>query len=263
MTATLDLNACCSISYGHFAARWLLGQSFHPGGLRLTSGLAHLMGIQSSSEVLDAGSGRGASAVHLAQTVGCRVTGVTLEAEGVTAGYELAKGRGLEDCVDFVRGDIQQVELQDESFDFVLMECVLSILDRKGPTLSRLRGMLKPGGRVGLSDVTVAGRLPPELDGVLAAVGCIGGALSLGDHRALLEEQGFSVEHTEEREDALSTFLRDIGRKLLMAKVARKLGMLAIGESALAEGERILALAREQMYNNVLGYGLVVARKTG
>jgi SAM-dependent methyltransferase len=262
MTAAVDLNACCAVSYGHPLVRWLLGDSLHPGGLALTSGLAHLMGIEPSSSVLDAGSGVGASTVHLAQTLGCRVTGVTLEAEGVTAGYELARRHGVEDRVRFVRGDVRDVELPDASFDYILMECVLSILAGKAATLRRLYGLLRPGGRLGLSDVTVSGPLPPPLLGVLATVGCVGGALSLAEYRIVLGDAGFAVEHSEDCEAVASSFMRDIGGKLLMAEVACKLGKLHIVEGVLAEGERLLASVNEQVRSGVLGYGMVVARKS-
>ena len=101
MSVQGDLMACCSATYGHSWARWLLGDSFHPGGRELTSRLAGLMGVQPSSRVLDAGSGMGASAVHLARQIECRVTGVTLEEEGVRAGRELAAHHGVENRVKF------------------------------------------------------------------------------------------------------------------------------------------------------------------
>ena len=116
----VDVGACCAVSYGLPWARWLLGDSFHPGGLELTSRLAGLMGIGPGSHVLDAGSGRGASAVHLAESLGCRVTGITLEQEGVDAGQELARSREVEARVDFVQGDLDTFQATDGGFDHVL-----------------------------------------------------------------------------------------------------------------------------------------------
>jgi SAM-dependent methyltransferase len=259
-TAT-GLNACCAVSYGHPLARWLLGDSFHPGGLALTARLARLMGIQSSSVVLDAGAGLGASAVHLARTVGCRVTGVTLEEEGPSAGYEMAGRRGVVDRVTFAQGDLHHVPLRGQSFDFVVMECVLSILQEKGAALRRLHGLLKPGGCLGLTDVTVSGPLPQELQGLLATAGCIGGALSLAEYGALLEAQGFEVEQSEQCEAVASLFLTGVGRMLLMAEVAVKLGKLSVGPATLAEWKRVLESAQEQARRGVLGYGLLIARR--
>ena len=259
--APLDLRACCEISYGHPLIRWFLGESLHPGGLNLTTRLANVAGIGSSATVLDVGSGSGASAVHLAKTLGCRVAGVTLEREGVLAGYELAKSGNVEDLVHFVQGPIQQFQMTPRSFDFAIMECVLSLIESKGEALSHLFGLLRPGGRLALSDVTVNGPLPPELRGISATVGCIGGALSLDDYAALLEEQGFDVVYRENRRGALSSLLRDIRRKLWIADVARRLGRLRVGGELLAEGKRLLTSAQAQVRKGVLEYGLLVARK--
>ena len=259
--ALADLNTCCKISYGHPLARWLLGDSFHPGGLALTTRLARLVGIDGASRVLDAGSGLGASAVHLARTVGCRVTGVTLEAEGVSAGYELADRHGVDEKVRFVQGDLRRIGLEQETFDFVLMECVLSIIPEKAAVLRHLHGLLRPGGRLGLTDVTVSGPLPQELRGLLATVGCVAGALSLSEYAALLEDHGLVVEHRQDCGAAVSSFLQEIKGKVLMVGVASELGRLPIGDGALAEGKQILAAVQEQVRRRVLGYGLLVARK--
>ena len=217
-SAVAELSACCRVSYGHPLARWVLGDSLHPGGLALTSRLADQMAIQASSEVLDVGSGLGATAVHLSRTIGCRVTGVTLEEEGIAVGSELARREGVEDRVSWVRGDVQEIDLGAREFDFVLVECVLSILADKANALRRLHGLLKPGGRLGLTDVTVSGTLPPNLQGLLATVGCVGGALSPAGYRALLEAEGFVVERSEDCEDVVATFLHDIKGKLLVGE---------------------------------------------
>ena len=193
MVRESDILACCATAYSHPAARFLLGDSFHPGGLALTAELAQLSGIDAESRVLDAGSGPGTSAVHLAKTTGCRVVGITLEQEGVTRGRELARQHGVEERTVSFQGDIQEAELELETFDVVLIECVLSIVPDKAATLSRLNDLLRPGGRLGLTDVTVNGRLPPELRGVLATGGCVGDALSLKQYCTLVETGGFSV----------------------------------------------------------------------
>ena len=262
MPTKVDVNACCAVTYGHPLVRWLLGDSLHPGGLSLTSRLARLMGIDRSSSVLDAGSGVGASTVHLARTIGCRATGVSLEAEAVTAGYELARRHGVQDRVSFVQGDIRSVELPDAPFDYILIECVLSILAGKAAAISSLDGLLRPGGRIGMSDMTLSGPLPASLLGVLATVGCVGGALSLAEYRTIFENAGFTVEYGEECEGVASSFLRDIGEKLQIVELAWDLDGDRVGEGALPEGKRLLASVNEQVRSGVLGYGTVVAHKS-
>ena len=261
MQPSLTLNACCSVAYGHPAVRWLLGDSFHPGGLALTTRLANAMNIGESSLVLDAGSGTGASAVHLARTTGCRVTGVTLEAEGASNGREEASRHGVEDKVAFVHGDIMEVDLPPEPYDAVVMECLLSILANKPAALARLHGLLKPGGRLGITDVTVDGPLPSKLEGLLAAVGCVGRARSIQEYGRLLADQGFTVECSENCDGAASSFLGRIDRRLRMAGLASRLRLLPVSVDAIAEGRELLSSVRELVERGVLGYGLIVARK--
>ena len=261
MTLELDLKTCCTSAYSHPWARWLLGDSFHPGGLELTSNLAEVMGIGRGSRVLDAGSGVGTSAVHLARTIGCHVNGVTLEEAGVRAGCDLAAFQGVEDLVELTQGNLEEYDQVAGSFDFVLVECVLSILPDKSNALKRLFGLLKSGGAMGISDVTVSGPLPSELRSVLATVGCVGGALSLEGYGAIAEEQGFVTEHIRSCNDALSSFLEGINKKLLIGEVASKLGKLPVSDSLIAEGIRLIAATRAQVRLGTLGYGLLVARK--
>ena len=261
MLPDVSLSTCCAVSYGHPLARWLLGDSFHPGGLGLTTLLAHVMGLRPASTLLDAGSGRGASAVHLAKTFECHVVGVTLEEEGIAAGYQQARQNGVEDRVKLIQGDVQGIDLEAASFDAVLMECVLSILPRKEATLQRLLDVLRPGGHLGLTDVTVQGPLPPHLQGVLAVAACTGDARSLGEYAELIQKAGFAVDQSQDLTEIAASFLRGLKGKLLMAEVGIRLGKLPIPIDAIAQGKQLLAEVEDLVRQGVLSYGLVAVHK--
>ena len=257
----LDVNACCAVTSGHPLARALLGDSLHPGGLALTSRLAVNMGIGATSNVLDVGSGLGATPVHLAQSKGCSVTAVTLEREGVATGAGMASREGVGERVRFVEGDILETDVGAGTFDSIVTECVMSIFTDKPAATRRLVGLLGPHGRIGLTDVMVSGPLPPELSGVLATAGCVGGALSMQGYCDLLTLEGMALEHVEDCRDVAEDFLSGISKKLVMAEIASGLGKLSIGEGLLSEGKRLLAKARDLAASGVLSYGMVVARK--
>ena len=261
MLPDASLSTCCAVSYGHPLARWLLGDSFHPGGLDLTTRLAHIMSLRPASTLLDAGSGLGASAVHLAKTFECNVVGITLEEEGIAAGYQQARQHGVEDRVKLIQGDIQEIYLEAAPFDAVLMECVLSILPRKEATLHRLLDATRPGGQLGLTDVTVHGPLPPHLQGVLAVAACTGDARSLEEYADLIRAAGFAVDQSQDLPEIAASFLRGIKGKLLMADVAIGLGKLPIGDDVLAQGKQLLAEVDDLVRQGVLSYGLVTAHK--
>ena len=139
-----ELEACCKLSYGHPAARWLMGDSFHPGGIELTDRLAGLLAIGPSDNVLDAGSGVGTTAVRLAESKGCEVTGATLEAEGVVAGEALARTRGVSDRVAFIQGDFAELPANVGPFTVAVMECVLFDRARQGPSIGQPQAAPRP-----------------------------------------------------------------------------------------------------------------------
>ena len=256
-----ELEACCKLSYGHPAARWLMGDSFHPGGIELTDRLAGLLAIGPSDNVLDAGSGLGTTAVRLAESKGCEVTGATLEAEGVVAGEALARTRGVSDRVSFIQGDFAELPANIGPFSVALMECVLSIVPDKGRALGRLRRRLGHGARLGLSDVTVEGDLPAEFEVVMARAGCLAGALPQDAYEELLRKEGFAVEESVDCHEAATSFLAGISVKLQAARLAIGLGHLNVPKGILDQAERLIGLAAELADRRVIGYSLVVARR--
>lgn len=165
----------------------------------------------------------------------------------------------MEARTTFLQSDIMEGWPDGEPFDTVLMECVLSILPDKPAALRGLHGLLRPGGRIGLTDVTVSGALPDELQGLLDAVGCVWNARSLGEYGALVTDQGLLVETALDLPETAASFLRDLGAKLMLAEVAAKLGKLPIGGDVLGEAKRLLAATRGLVSSGALSYGMVVA----
>ena len=257
----ITLGECCATIYSNPLARLVLGKSLHPGGLDLTGKVAQLAGVEAGSRVLDAGSGRGASAVHLAKRFGCHVLGVTLEESGVAAGYEAARRSGVDDLVAFRQGNLLSVDLDASAFDVALMECVLSILPQKEAALSRLREALRPGGRLAVTDVTVSGPVPADLQGLLAVAGCVGDARSQEEYRALLESQGFAVEETQDLRETVESLLKSIKGKMIMGEIAIKLGKLPVDIALFNQAKAILRQVQDLVGNGTLSYGLILARK--
>ncbi len=220
-----------------------------------------LTAIGPDSLVLDAGSGRGTTAVHLAVTLGCRVMGITLEAEGVEAGVELARQEGVADKVSFLQGDIADARADIAAFDAAIMECVLSILPNKPAALERLHGVICPTGYLGITDVTVNGPLPPELQGILAVAGCVADARSLDEYASLISDAGFNVMETTDLQDVLLATLKDIKGKLMVAEIATKLGKVSLDPELLPQAKSMLASVTELVSNGTLSYGMVVAQK--
>lgn len=258
---TAQMQQCCTSLYTHPVARFLLGESLHPGGLGLTRQLGHRLGLGSESRVFDAGSGFGASAIHLAATFGCSVTGMTLEAEGPSGIRTRAEAAGVADRVSVTQGDIVEERGWEARFDACLAECVASILPDKGKGAASFHRLLRPGGRLGLTDVTVSGPLPDRLLGLFGVAGCVGGALSLDGYAAMLSGAGFEIRAKESLPEVASTFLHDLGNKLMIAEISVKLGKIDLPLEMLEEAKSLHREAREMAHTGTLGYGLLIARR--
>jgi ubiquinone/menaquinone biosynthesis C-methylase UbiE len=115
--------------------------------------------------------------------------------------------------VEFLKGEIENIPLPDNSVDVIISNCVINLSADKNRVLSEAFRVLKPGDRFAVSDVVTRGEIPPQIrESVLLWVGCVAGALEENEYRAKLTEAGFeqvAIEPTRiyRTEDAMSFFL--------------------------------------------------------
>jgi SAM-dependent methyltransferase len=262
MTLTEDeLKACCATAYASPAARWLLGESFHPGGARLTARLIRALAVGPGSAVVDVASGLGTSAIQLARETGCDVVGVDLSPESVAAATRAAEEARLAGRVRFLCGDAEALPLPDAAADGVLCECALCTFPDRAAAAAELARILRPGARLALSDVTAdPGALPPELGTVTAWIACLGGARPLGQIGEELARAGLIVEVVERHDQALADLLDRVEARLRAACLLGD-GIPRELRSGIGRGLELLAAARQALDEGALGYGVVVARR--
>jgi arsenite methyltransferase len=151
--------------------------------------------LRPGETVLDLGSGGGMDVILSARRVGPtgRAIGLDMTDEMLDLARRNAADAGV-DNVEFRKGEIEDIPLPDGSVDVIISNCVINLSTDKQAVFAEMHRVLRPGGRIGISDVVAD-------DGLDAAeraqqselVGCIVGALSIGEYRTGLECVGFTA----------------------------------------------------------------------
>src|SRR3954467_14577385 len=143
--------------------------------------------------VLDLGSGGGIDVLLSARRVGPagKAYGLDMTDEMLALANENKRKAGVEN-VEFLKGQIESIPLPDSSVDVIISNCVINLSSDKDRVLREAFRVLKPGGRLAVSDVVTRGEIPDEVrQNVLLWVGCIAGALEENDYREKLGKAGF------------------------------------------------------------------------
>jgi SAM-dependent methyltransferase len=149
--------------------------------------------------VLDLGSGGGIDVLLSAQRVGPtgKAYGLDMTDEMLALANENRRKAGAEN-VEFLKGEIENIPLPDNSVDVIISNCVINLSADKDRVLREAFRVLKPGGRFAVSDVVTRGAIPNEIrQKVLLWVGCIAGALEENEYRSKLRAAGFEKVEVE------------------------------------------------------------------
>jgi len=169
--------------------------------------------LQPGETVLDLGSGGGIDVLLSAKRVGPtgKAYGLDMTDEMLDLARENQKKAGAQN-VEFLKGTIENIPLPDNTVDVIISNCVINLSGDKDRVLREAFRVLKPGGRLAVSDVVIRGEVPPEIRKSMELwVGCMAGALQETEYREKLAAAGFAsidVEPTRVyRADEASEFL--------------------------------------------------------
>jgi SAM-dependent methyltransferase len=164
--------------------------------------------LREGETVLDLGSGGGIDVILSAKRVGRTgiAYGVDMTDEMLALAQQNAREAGITNA-HFLKGVIEQIPLPADSVDVVISNCVVNLSVDKAAVLTEIARVLRPGGRIGISDVVAEDELTPADRAERGSfVGCIAGALSKGEYEAGLQAAGFeqiSVEFTHQVADGM------------------------------------------------------------
>jgi SAM-dependent methyltransferase len=162
--------------------------------------------------VLDLGSGGGIDVLLSAGRVG--PTGFAYGLDMTDEMLDLARRNAIDAGVanvGFLKGYIEEIPLPDETVDVVISNCVINLSVDKPRVFAEIHRVLRPGGRIGISDIVAQDHLSPGERAERGDwVGCIAGALSYAEYRAQLEDAGFSditLEPTHQATDGMDSVI--------------------------------------------------------
>jgi arsenite methyltransferase len=149
--------------------------------------------LNAGDVVLDLGSGGGIDVLLSARRVGPtgKAYGLDMTDEMLALANHNKEKAGVSN-VEFLKGEIENIPLPDNSVDVIISNCVINLSADKDRVLQEVFRVLKPGGRLAVSDVVTRGEIAPEIrQSILLWVGCIAGALEENEYRAKLAAAGF------------------------------------------------------------------------
>jgi len=170
--------------------------------------------LDAGEVVLDLGSGGGIDVLLSAKRVGPggKAYGLDMTDEMLALANENKRKSGIEN-VEFLKGEIENIPLPDNSVDVIISNCVINLSADKDKVLSEAFRVLKPGGRLAVSDVVTRGEISSQIRrSILLWVGCVAGALQDIEYRDKLSSAGFEqvdieptrIYRAEEARDILS-----------------------------------------------------------
>jgi SAM-dependent methyltransferase len=166
--------------------------------------------LRPGETVLDLGSGGGIDVLISARRVG--ENGFAYGLDMTDEMLDLARANAAEEQVsnvEFLKGYIEDIPLEDASVDVVISNCVINLSTDKPAVFAEIARVLRPGGRIGISDIVADDALTPEERSERGSwVGCIAGALSYTEYRTLLDAAGFTdvtIEATHRATDGMDS----------------------------------------------------------
>ena len=179
--------------------------------------------IKEGDTVLDLGSGAGIDCFLAAEKVGekGKVIGIDMTKEMIEKAESNAKKRGYKN-IEFILGDIEKLPLKDKTIDIIITNCVINLTPDKTKTFKEAYRVLKPGGRIYLSDIVLLEELSEEQrNNKDLLAGCVAGALLREDYLNKIKEAGFSVNILRENKEISKDQYNGISLESLTIEVTK------------------------------------------
>lgn len=252
-----------AFSYFSVQASWGISKP-HYGGLKATSELLKMCHLSTDKYVLDVGCGVGLTACYIARNYACRVVGVDLSDEMLSLASQRIRRQGIE-RIELKKADAQDLPFEDNTFDLVISESVVSFVSNKERALAEYARVTKPGGYIGINEAVWLNEVHSEIDDYIRRLS--GAELKkAGEWKILFEEIGLKDVKTKIYRTSVLNQLKDefvsIGLRDYAKGWGRFLSMLFLDRGFRMYMKDIWPERRLlKNFFKYIGYGLYAGRK--
>ncbi|GAG71104.1 unnamed protein product [marine sediment metagenome] len=161
----------------------------------------------------------------MGEEFGSEIIGIDLSQKNINDATEAARNKKLAN-VHFKVGDAEHLDFNDNEFDIVILECSFCLFPNKELAAQEIYRVLKPEGRIGITDVAIEKKLPLSAKNLLLRVACIADALPMEGYRVLFENAGFTIETLTNRKDLVLKTMKRIKKRIFIAEIAKGLNYI-------------------------------------
>lgn len=220
ITKESNFQSCCTNFYENDVVKFLLGDSFHPGGLDLTLELVKTFKLSAGENIIDIACGLGTSLIEIINRFEVVGIGLDLSFTNLQIALERAKKKRVETQLTLIQADTHTLPFRSGSTKSIMSECSFCIFIDKNTVASEINRLLEYGGIFGFTDVTKIKDWPHNLSDMFLRIVCIADAKSPEEYAMVLEEQGFSIIESVDRKDVVYDLHSSLKKKMLMLNIA-------------------------------------------
>jgi len=222
-----DTSNCCSAENSLYPADLLA--TLPDGESTVSYGCGDpitLASLQPGQTVLDLGSGAGLDCFFAAKKVGetGKVIGVDMTPEMIERAQSSAKRLKIQN-VEFRQGYLEELPVESNTVDVIISNCVINLAPDKSKVFAEAIRVLKPGGKLAVSDIVMDGPLPDSIKQSLSAwAGCVAGAVEAKDYISMMESVGFtniSITPVFFEKETIDSAINDMGDAIELKTISR------------------------------------------